>query len=117
MDLPVGLRMAADRGCDHAEYQCLSSALAVVPAAMPTPGYSINGLRPEAAAASAPKWLIKPNLKHETTGTSVKQWLSGIGNRAQHFRGNDNFVAKVFFFLLLCSANDIVFVKRIQENT
>lgn len=54
--------MAADKGCDHAEYQCLSSALAVVPA-IPTPGYSMKGLRPEAAAASAPKWLIRPNLK------------------------------------------------------
>lgn len=54
--------MAADKGCDHAEYQCLQSiALAAVPA-IPTPGYSMNGLRPDAAAANAPKWLIKPNL-------------------------------------------------------
>lgn len=51
--LPVGL-MAAVSGCDHAEYQCLSSAFAVVPA-IPTPGYSMNGLRPDAAAANAPK--------------------------------------------------------------
>lgn len=65
--------MAADRGWVHAEYQCLSKAL-VVPA-IPTPGYSIKGLRPDAAAANAPKWLIKPNLYEQKTEAKYCKFL------------------------------------------